>query len=121
MTRIPNNDRTIVEKAIYLPMIITILNQDLSIIENSNFKLKKPYQDLIRETLQLVQQDLKETQKYLQKEKISVDKIQSDHTFTMYRFIYKGYEEHHNYFNPRLRNKTEEVLRGYLLQSRCIM
>ena len=34
----------------------------------------------------------------------------------MYMFIYKGYEEHHNYFNPRIRNKVQELMEMYLLK-----
>lgn len=40
MTRIPEEDRNIMEKAIYLPMVLIILNRDLSVVEKSPFKLK---------------------------------------------------------------------------------
>lgn len=116
MTRIPENDRNMIEKAIYLPMVIIILNRDLKIIEASGFKFKKPYQELVENALKRVQQDLAEVRKYLRKEKIKVSEMKRDDTFTMYCFIYKGYEEHHNYFNPRLRNKTEELVTYYLFQ-----
>ncbi len=33
MTRIPENDRDMMEKAIYLPMVLIILNRDLTIID----------------------------------------------------------------------------------------
>ena len=33
VTRIPEHDRDMIEKAIYLPMVITIFNRDLKIIE----------------------------------------------------------------------------------------
>lgn len=42
MTRIPEEERDLLEKAIYLPMVITILNRDLTIIDKSPFKLKNP-------------------------------------------------------------------------------
>lgn len=117
MTRIPEHDRDMIEKAIYLPMVLTIFNRDLKIIETAGFKLKKPYQDLVEKALIRVQKDLTEVRNYLRMEKMKVSEIGRDETFTMYCFIYKGYEEHHNYFNPRLRNKTEELLAYYLLQS----
>lgn len=117
MTRIPGHDRDMIEKAIYFPMVITIFNRDLKAIETGGFKLKKPYQKLVEAALIRVQKDLTEVRKYLRDEKIKVSEIQRDQTFTMYCFIYKGYEEHHNYFNPRLRNKTEELLEYYLTQS----
>lgn len=117
MTRIPEDDRNMIEKAIYLPMVITVLNRDLLVIESSPFKLKKPYLTLIEYVLKSVQEDLAEVRRYLRKENIKVSKLTGDESFTMYCFIYKGYEEHHNYFNPRLRNKTEEILCYYFLKS----
>lgn len=116
MTRIPEHDRNMIEKAIYFPMVITIFNRDLKIIESSGFKLKKPYLKLVEDALKRVQHDLINVRKYLRHKNIKVSEIQRDKTFTMYSFVYKGYEEHHNYFNPRLRNKTEELLMYYLLQ-----
>lgn len=117
MTRIPEHERDMIEKAIYLPMIITIFNRDLKIIEMGGFKLKRPYQRLVEKALKRVQKDLTEVRNYLRIQKIKVSEMGRDETFTMYCFIYKGYEEHHNYFNPRLRNKTEELLEHYLIQS----
>ncbi len=54
MTKIPEKDHHIIEQAIYLPMLLTILNRDLKIIENSPFKLKKPYLEWIEETMKSI-------------------------------------------------------------------
>ncbi|MGE8205160.1 hypothetical protein ACQKP0_11390 [Heyndrickxia sp. NPDC080065] len=116
MTKIPENDRNIIEQAIYLPMLLIILNRDLTIIENSPFKLKKPYTDWIEETMRTIQKELADVKRYMRQQQIKVEKIKSDDTFTMYMFLYKGYEEQHNYFNPRLRNRTEELMMYYLFQ-----
>ncbi|WP_235872189.1 hypothetical protein [Siminovitchia acidinfaciens] len=114
MTRIPGNERDIIEQAIYLPMLLTVLQRDLSVVEQSPFKLKKPYRHLIEHTMREVQKELAEVKRYLHKNNIRVERMKSDEIFTMYLFLYKGYEEHHNYFNPRLRNKVEELLNFYL-------
>ncbi|RFU62143.1 hypothetical protein [Peribacillus glennii] len=116
MTRIPEHDRDMIEQAIYLPMVITVLNRDRMIIEASPFKLPKPYLDLVEEALKTVQKELAGVRKYLRKENIKVSKLKRDEAFTMYSFIYRGYEEHHNYFNPRLRNKVEELLAYFLFK-----
>ncbi|PLS02979.1 hypothetical protein [Neobacillus cucumis] len=113
MTRIPENDRDIMEKAIYLPMVLIVLNRDLAVVENSPFKLKKPYLNLIEETMKEIQRELAEVKQYMQKNKMKVVEIKRDDAFTMYMFIYKGYEENHNYFNPRIRNKVQELLETY--------
>ena len=75
MTRIPEHDRDMIEKAIYLPMVITIFNRDLKIIETGGFKLKKPYQKLVEKALIRVQKDLTEVRKYLRIEKIKVSEL----------------------------------------------
>ncbi|OIU72566.1 hypothetical protein [Rossellomorea aquimaris] len=116
MTRIPENDRNILEQAIYLPMVLTILNRDLQIVDKSPFKLKRPYLELIEETMKVIQGELAYVKKYMRVNKMKVERLQSDDAFTMYMFIYKGYEEHHNYFNPRLRNRVEDLMRHYLFR-----
>nr|WP_263328390.1 hypothetical protein [Neobacillus sp. Marseille-Q6967] len=118
MTRIPEEDRNIMEKAIYLPMVLIILNRDLSIVENSPFKLKKPYLELIEETMKMIQKDLTEVKQYMKKNNIQVMETKRDDAFTMYMFLYKGYEETHNYFNPRIRNKVQEIMEDYFLKHR---
>jgi hypothetical protein len=116
MTKIPDHDRDIIEQAIYLPMVLTVLHRDVSIINQSPFKLKQPYLEWIDETMKCIQKELSEVKRYMRKQQMKVERLQSDDTFTMYMFLYKGYEEQHNYFNPRLRNRTEELLRYYLYQ-----
>jgi hypothetical protein len=113
MTKIPEEDRNIMEKAIYLPMVLIILNRDLSVVEKSPFKLKKPYVDLIEETMNSIQRELAEVKQYMKINNIKVLETNRDDAFTMYMFLYKGYEEHHNYFNPRIRNKVQELMGVY--------
>jgi len=114
MTRIPENDRIIMEQAIYLPMVITILNRDLAIVTSCPFKLKQPYLDLIEETMKFIQKELKEVKQYMRQQKLKVERVSHDEAFTGFLFLYKGYEEQHNYFNPRIRNKVQELLSFYL-------
>jgi hypothetical protein len=101
------------ENAIYLPMVLTVLNRDLSVVEKSPFKLRKPYTELIEETMKVIQRELAETKQYMKKNKLQVIETKRDDAFTMYMFLYKGYEEYHNYFNPRIRNKVQELMEFY--------
>lgn len=116
MTRIPEEDRDILEQAIYLPMVLTILNRDLTIIENSPFKLKKPYLLLVEETMKVIQKELSEVKRYMKQNQLKVEEIHRDEAFTMFLFIFKGFEEQHNYFNPRIRNKVQELLVYYFFR-----
>jgi hypothetical protein len=116
MTKIPEEDRNIMEKAIYLPMLLIVLNRDLSVVKNSPFKLKKPYEELIEDTIKTVQRELAEVKQYMKTNNLQVLETNRDDAFTMYMFLYKGYEEHHNYFNPRIRNKVQELMGIYFSQ-----
>ncbi|UAC49010.1 hypothetical protein K6959_03625 [Bacillus aquiflavi] len=116
MTQIPEQDRDKIEQAIYLPMVLTVLNRDLTVVENSPFKLRKPYLDLIDKTIKIVQTELYQVKHYMNKKNLKVKQINHDDSFTMFLFIYKGYEEQHNYFNPRIRNKVQELLEYYLFK-----
>ncbi|WHZ58782.1 hypothetical protein [Metabacillus hrfriensis] len=116
MTRIPSDLRDAIEMSIYLPMTISIFNRDLSIIEQSPFKLKQPYLNIVEESLKLAQKDLTVVRHELKKNSIKVSQVQRDEAFTMYSFIFKGYEEQHNYFNPRIRNKVCELMEDYLFK-----
>lgn len=116
MTRISEEDRNILEQAIYLPMVLTVLDRDFTVVEKSPFKLKRPYLELIEETMKIIQSELAGVKKHMKLNGMKVERIKSDDAFTMYLFLYKGYEEHHNYFNPRLRNRVEDLLRYYLYQ-----
>lgn len=113
MTRIPEEDRDMLEKAIYLPMVLTVLNKDLVVVNQSPFKLKQPYLNLIEKTMKTIQGELAQVKQYLKKNNLKVFELKRDEAFTMYTFLYKGYEEHHNYFNPRLRNKVQELIEYY--------
>lgn len=116
MTRIPPEERNIIEQAIYLPMVLTVLNRDIQSVTTSTIKLKEPYLHLIEETMKVVQKELSEIKRYMSKNKMKVYQSNQDEAFTMFTFLYKGYEEHHNYFNPRIRNKVQELLEYYLFK-----
>ncbi|GAA0314263.1 hypothetical protein GCM10008967_00970 [Bacillus carboniphilus] len=117
MTKISENDRDQLELAIYLPMVLTVLDRDLIAIQKSSIKLKRPYEEFVEEVMKRVQLDLREVKKYLRQENMSVQETNRDESFTTFLFLYKGYEEYHNYFNPRIRNKVQELITSYFLKN----
>ncbi|GIN84804.1 hypothetical protein J6TS2_11900 [Heyndrickxia sporothermodurans] len=116
MRYIPEKEKDVIEKAIYLPMLLTVLDKDLKVFNKSDVKLKAPYIAWIEETMIAIQKELSVIKRYMKQHQIKVEKIKTEETFTQYLFIYKGYEESHRYFNPRLRNRTEELMRYYLYE-----
>ncbi|WP_409303941.1 hypothetical protein [Peribacillus sp. SCS-155] len=114
MTRIPTHDRDIFEQALYLPMLLTIMERDKQIFGQIDVKIKEPYLGLIEASMKAVQLDLKVARDYMRNNNMKIAEIKRDEDFTMFSFLYKGYDEHHNYFNHRLRNKCKELLTHYL-------
>lgn len=104
------------EKAIYLPMILTILHKDQEIIDATPFKLKRPYKDLVDQAIKIVENEYRETRILMKKKQYKILPGTKDNTFTEYVFYYEGYEDHRKYMNFKLRNRTEELIRIYLMQ-----
>ena len=113
MININDKNRDLIENEIYLPMLITILERDKKIIEQGAFKLKNPYLDLLDRILKEINKDLKASRGYLRKNNIKILKGSSDEYFTQYTFILNGKPEEYKYFNPRLKNRSEELLTEY--------
>ncbi|CAG9622974.1 hypothetical protein [Sutcliffiella rhizosphaerae] len=115
MTRLTKEQLNLFEQAIYLPMLLVVLERDTSIIQTSNIKLKDPYLTLIDQTMRKVQLQLKQIKSDMKKQQMKLHKLKQDESFTLYAFLFNGYEEHHNYFNPRIRNKVNELLKHFIL------
>ncbi|KPN13180.1 hypothetical protein AKG37_12615 [Bacillus australimaris] len=116
MTRLSRIQLQMMEQAIFLPMVISILNRDLAHLnQHQPFKLNDPYIQLMTSALKEAQKALYELKQHLRKEKMKVQQIEHDEGFTTYLFIINGYEEKHKYFNPRIRHRVEELLTRYFL------
>lgn len=50
--------------------------------------------------MKVVQSELRKTKSYMYKHTMKIQEVNRDEAFTMFLFIYNGYEEYHNYFNP---------------------
>lgn len=115
MSRLNDEERDIFENAIYLPMVLTVLDRDLKVANATPFKLKQVYLNLIEHTMKIVQKDMSENKTKMYKNKWKLVKGESDEAFTEYNFYFNGYHEVHRYFNHNLRNNTEKLLNHYFL------
>jgi hypothetical protein len=84
MTRISEDDRDIIEQALYLPMLLNVLERDRLTIEQTPFKLKQPYLNLVEETIKSVQKDLKEVRNKLKTGSMRIEKVGKDNDFTCF-------------------------------------
>ena len=104
------------ENMIYLPMILTILERDRLLIQQGEFKLKKPYLGLVDDVAKRVHKELGNTAAYLRMNHLSVVRGKMDDIFTEYIFVHDHQQDCRRYLNVRLRNRTEELLTQYLRQ-----
>ena len=118
MTKINYKDRLLMEKAIYYPLLLSVLEYDRKVKEVSNFKIKTVYLNLIENTMNLVQRELKKVNDQLRKGNMKVQRELNDGLFTEYNFYHKGYFEVHRYYNANLRNNTERLLGEFLHKGR---
>lgn len=118
MPLIPGEALPHFENAIYLPMLMTILARDRTIVERSPFKFPAPYLRLIDAAIDAVQRDNKITADYMRANKLRLERGTVGDTFTSYIFYHGGYTDERRYLNVRLRNRTAELLELYLYEAR---
>lgn len=117
---IPEDALQYVEKMIYLPMLLIVLERDYTLFEAGSFKLKGPYLSLINEARTSIQGDLKKTKAYLKTNKMKVIRGKTDELFTEYHFHYDGTIDIRRYSNIRLRNYSEQLLKEYISKATVI-
>lgn len=114
MAHIPIETVPHLEAAIYLPMLLIVLEKDHAQIETGQFKLKRPYIYLIDEARRYAEDDLKKTKAYLKTNHLRVVQGTRDELFTEYHFHYQQIMDVRRYSNIRLRNHVEDLLKYYL-------
>lgn len=114
MAHIPIEAVPHLEAAIYLPMLLIVLEKDQAQIEAGQFKLKRPYIYLIDEARKRAEVDLRKTKAYLKNHQLRVVQGKRDEMFTEYQFHYKQVMDVRRYSNIRLRNHVEDLLKFYL-------
>jgi hypothetical protein len=71
-------------------MLITLLERDRNIFEQSEMKLKHPYLNMLEDTMMAILKDRRKARDYMKEKNMKVHKISQDENFTMYSFINKG-------------------------------
>ncbi|MDN4492251.1 hypothetical protein [Ureibacillus aquaedulcis] len=120
MAHIPTEAVPNLESAIYLPMLLIVLEKDQAQIEAGQFKLKRPYIYLIDEARKLAEHDLRKTKAYLKSHQLRVVQGKRDEMFTEYQFHYRRIMDVRRYSNIRLRNHVEDLLKMYLKKASSI-
>lgn len=114
MPTITTEDYRYFESGIFLPMLITILERDIELINNLPFKLRRPYLAIIEKALGLIRKDLKQTEIYLLRRNMRLVIGKPDaNKMTECTFISSGIEDRRKYSSEEFRSKTEELITEY--------
>ncbi|GIN71110.1 hypothetical protein J14TS2_15850 [Bacillus sp. J14TS2] len=108
---IPEHEEPTIEKAIFLPLLIKILNHDLKAIAQSQIKLKEPYYRYVEKVMHAIQQDSYKNKKYMRDNNIKIYCL----SHTKYEVIYKGYGHVRTYAKHVLKTRSKELLEDYML------
>ncbi|MGL4818533.1 MAG: hypothetical protein ACRC5C_00950 [Bacilli bacterium] len=114
MTKLTEQQLSILERSLFLPMTQTILTRDYDAIHCGSFKVKKPYLVRIEVAQRLLQDELYEIKKEMRKTNMKAFECERDTFFTAYTMIAGGYEEEHRYYNLRIKQIVEEQMNDLL-------
>lgn len=114
MPTITTEDYRYFESAIYLPMLVRVLERDIEIINKQPFKLRRPYLAIVEKALGLIRKDLKQTEVYLLRRnmRLVIGKPDAD-KITQCTFISGGIEDRRKYSSEEFRSRTEELITEY--------
>jgi hypothetical protein len=107
-------ERLLIDKFVMYPILLTLFNRDLKVVNHSPFKLKQPYISLLEKMMNQVSKDLYQVRIELRKRKIKVMEAKRDHDITEYEIFIRGYREIMRFPNVHLRNKAETLMLSYL-------
>ena len=114
MLQIPSGTIPYYESGIYLPLLLIILEKDQQIFEQSPFKFKTPYLQLIDATRNKIERELMATKDYFTLHQMRLVRGKTDDLFTEYHFYFGEVMECRRYSNIRLRNQSELLLAEYI-------
>ena len=103
-----------IERYIYLPMLLLVLERDEAYFEKGPFKLKSPYLNMLASVRKKIEADFAEVKKRLANQGVKVIRGERDDLFTEYHFHIGRFVDKRRYSNVRLRNYSETLLEEYI-------
>ncbi|MFA8438465.1 hypothetical protein [Pueribacillus sp. YX66] len=112
-----DEERTLVEQMIFLPLVKKVLVHDAQALATYT-KLPRPYLKLNESIFRTVSNDLRIVKREVYKRGMKVFEDSRDHTSIVYKAYVRGYEETYRYAFVILKNKTEEYLEKYIIHAK---
>lgn len=113
MPAIKEKDITYFENALYLPMLVKIIEKDINLINKLPFKLNRPYLKILENAYKIIRRDLKSSEMFLLRNDMKVYKWESSSDSTTYVYMSGGIEDHRKFLNVDIKAKCDELLHKY--------
>lgn len=117
MTAILESDRKIISQSVHLALVLSVLEYDRKKIEDTAFKIKNVYLNLIEHTMLQVQADLKVIKEDMKRKQLKVQRGKNDGLATEYNFYCREFHEPHRFYNKSLKSNTQKLLIYYLMRN----
>jgi hypothetical protein len=113
--RVPDNDELLmIRDSIILPIVLTMVNKNLSDIENSNHSLKTLYAKVTKIVMDRISMDLYRIKREMKQRNIKVFEEEQVEGLMYYRYIYKGYQERFGMVREVLRAEVSIRITKYI-------
>jgi hypothetical protein len=109
-------EHALIDKYIMYPMLMTVLNRDLQVIETSSLKFSRPYLNFIEAVMRSISTELHEVRKEMRHRKLRVIPSKRAGDTTEFDIYVRGYHEVIRYSNYLLRNEAEVLIGKYFLR-----
>ena len=103
-----------IERYIYLPILLIVLEKDEKYFEQGPFKLKSPYINMLLSIRKKIEADFIEVKQKLKTKGVKVVRGERDELFTEYYFYIGKFVDKRRYSNVRLKNFSETLLEEYI-------
>lgn len=107
-------EETIIRNHVILPLLITVLERDKKVIQESALKIKNPYINLLDSCIKKVEHAITNNRKSLRLYGIKIyQEIRTDKGIEV-KYLYKGYHHKCNPCWDVLRNMVTDIMWEYL-------
>jgi hypothetical protein len=111
---IPKHEEDLVHEYIMRVNLLSILEDDLEVIKQANFKLHEPYTHLVEEVLKKIRLDLRDMKSIMRELDIKVmDQQRVNEDFVKYDYFAHGYRGEMRYWDAAIKMKVTRLLERY--------
>ncbi len=113
-----DDERELVFRFIFLPLVRKVFERDLKIIRQAGFKFPDLYSEYINKKLIEVSQEIGTIKQAMVKTQLKVYEEERDDKGVTYLAVCRGYEERINFASHVIRSYVSEFMREYIMSLR---